>query len=54
MKLELNQQEVTALIQLLDAALRFKGIDAAEAVTHFMRLIKQAEEANVDTDSQVS
>lgn len=41
--LELNTQEAQVLISILDEFVRFKGIQAAEAVQRFFNKIKAAE-----------
>jgi ribosomal protein L12E/L44/L45/RPP1/RPP2 len=45
MKIELNEQEATVLLNLINIAVKATGIDAAEAGLHFKRMIEAAANA---------
>lgn len=51
MILTLSKDEQTALLQLLDGAAKFYGVQAAKAVAHFIDKLEQAskEAASEDT-----
>ena len=44
MKIELNQEEATVLLNLLNVAVKAAGLEAAEAALHFQRKIAAARE----------
>lgn len=45
MQIELNEQEANVLLQLIDAATKALGLQAAEAAVVLARKVKQAAEA---------
>lgn len=48
MKLELNEQERIALIELLDIAVKMQGIKVAGAALYFVNKLNQKEEGKED------
>lgn len=54
MKIDLNPDEAKALINLIDAANKALGIQAAEAALHFVRKINIAAKAEEDEKAQAA
>jgi hypothetical protein len=50
MKLELTEQEGQVLVGLIDAAVKVKGLEAAEVGIYFFKKIKEGFELEKNTD----